>query len=432
MNLTKQPPRRPSNINMGGIVALARMTDKSRAASEELEGAYKYGEISGLDRELLAFINMGAGEFAAAAKKLDDAALSELVLEKAQKSSEEIAAFNKGQLEREPQDEMHRRLLVERLALYAPGNTEIKTVLASMELDDWGSFKDADLTKGPPRTPYLRSVLGVVGLARMGDKARAAKAGLLGEYRYGEPSALDASILDFLGLGQDEFMEGAYGNPNDVELGEWIRERWDCTAREISLFNAAQTDRGRADATRERFEIRRGEICPERRDINTWFELIDYDDEKSFGLVDLTRHPPRSPYNVDVGGVVCLARLIDKGRALNGDTLGAYWYGGDSGIDRRVLEFLDTDVDEFTAALKECATDEEMVGWLGERLAKSQDEIDKFNREMGSFGPSDERQWKFLRGVIKKLDPSRTEIESFLALTVIDDQVSFARLKSSV
>ena len=127
-----------------------------------------------------------------------------------------------------------------------------------------------------------------------------------------------------------------------------------------------------------------------------------------------------------------LARLIDKGRALNSDTLGDYWYGQDSGVDRGVLEFLNTGVDEFTAALKECAGDEAVVEWLGERLAKPQDEIDKFNQEMRLFGPSNERQWKFLRGVIKKLDPSRTDIESFLALTVLDDQVSFARSKSSV
>jgi hypothetical protein len=432
MNLTKQPPRRPSNVNMGGIVALARMTDKSRATSEELEGAYKYGEISGLDRELLAFINMTADEFAAAAEELDDAALSELVLEKAQKSPEEIEAHNKEQLEREPADEMHRRLLVERLALYAPGNTEIKTVLASMELDDWGAFRDADLTKAPPRTPYLRSVLGIVALARMGDKARAAKVDLLGEYRYGEASSLDTNILGFLGIGQEDFMEGAYQNPNDIELGEWIRQRCERTAREISAFNAARTDGGRADASRQGFETRRAEICPERTDINTWFNLLDYDDEKSFGLVDLTRHPPRSPYSVDVGGVVALARMIDKGRAHNSDTLGDYWFGPDSGIDRGVLGLLGLEVDEFAAALKECPTDEPVVEWLGERLDKPQDEIDTFNQEMRLFGPSNERHWGFLRGAISRLDPSRTDIETFFALTVLDDQVSFARSKSSV
>ena len=38
--------------------------------------------------------------------------------------------------------------------------------------------------------------------------------------------------------------------------------------------------------------------------------------------------------------MVQLARLIDKGRAYNSNTLGAYFYGEDSGIDRATLAFL--------------------------------------------------------------------------------------------
>ncbi len=432
MNLTQQPPRRPSNLGITGIVAVARMTDKARAANQELEGEYKYGEISGLDREVLAFINMTAAEFAAAVDELDDVALGRLVLEKAGRRPEEIEAFNKEQLEREPQDDMHRRLLVERRAKFAPGNMEIKTVLASMELDDWGSFKDVDLTQGPPRTPYLRSILGIVAVARMADKARAARSALLGEYRYGETSPLDTSILEFLGLGQEDFMEGAYRNPNDVELGEWIQECVERSAAEVAAFNAGQADRGRIDASRERFEQRRSEICLERTEINTWFDLIDYDDEHSFGLVDLTRHPPRSPYHTEVGGVVGLARMIDKGRAHNKDTLGEYWFGQDSGIDRAVLELLGLSQDEFAEGLKTNATDQAVVEWLGDRLDKSPEEIEAFNQRMRVFGPNNDRQWAFLRDTVARLDPSRTDIESFFALTVLDDQVGFARRKSQV
>lgn len=432
MDLSKQPPRRPSNLGIAGIVAAARMTDKARAHNEELEGAYKFGEISGLDRELLAFINMTADAFGEAVDELDDAELDQLVLEKAGRSPAEIEAFNKEYLEREPQDEMHRRLLVERVAAYAPERTDIKTVLASMELDDWGLFREKDLTQGPPRTPYLRSVLGIVGVARMGDKARAAKAGHLGEYRYGEDSGLDQAILEFMGLAPDDFMEGAYQNPNDIELGEWIQDRTEISAAQISAFNAQQIDRGRADESRKRFVQRRAEVCPERTDINAWLDLVDYDDEHSFGLVDLSRHAPRSPYDESAGGVVGLTRMIDKGRAHNSDTLGDYWFGQDSGIDRALLELLGLAQDEFAEGLKGCATDEAVVEWLGACLDKPQEEIEAFNREMRAFGPSNERQWVFLRGVIARLDPSRTDIECFFALTVLDDRISFARLKAGV
>ena len=432
MDLTKQPPRRPSNLGIAGIAAAARLTDKARGHNEELLGAYKFGTDSGLDREVLAFINMTAEEFAKAAGRMTDTELSELVGEKAGKSEAEVGDFNRYHLEREPEDDVHKRLLVERVAAYTPGNTSIKTVLASMELDDWGCFRTLDLSLRPPRTPYLRSVLGIVGLARMGDKARAAKSDALGEYRYGETSILDAAILEFIGLDQEAFAAGAYENPNDVELGEWILERSTPEATDISAFNAGQTDRGRSDDTRERFQMRRGQVAPSRTDIETWFELIDHDDEASFGIVDLTRHPPRSPYVTDLGGVVGLARMADKGWALIGDTLADYWYADDSGIDRQVLEFIGSNQEEFTDGLRENRTDAAVVEWLGERLEKSPEEIASFNEQLHRFGPTNERQWRFLRRAIEKLDPTRTDIVSFLALTFLEDQVGFARRKSRV
>ena len=35
MDLTHQPPRRPSNLGVAGIVGAARMTDKARAHNAE-------------------------------------------------------------------------------------------------------------------------------------------------------------------------------------------------------------------------------------------------------------------------------------------------------------------------------------------------------------------------------------------------------------
>jgi len=129
---------------MAGIVGLARMTDKARAYNNNTLGVYLYGEDSGLDVEVLALINMTADEYAKAAGEMDDAELSSLALRKAQKSSEEIAAFNKEKLEEEPQDERHRQLLKERVQKYAPERTDVKTVFQSIELDDWGSFREKE------------------------------------------------------------------------------------------------------------------------------------------------------------------------------------------------------------------------------------------------------------------------------------------------
>lgn len=433
MDLSKQPPRRPSNPVMGGIVALARMTDKARAHNDETLGAYLYGETSGLDREVLEFINMKAEEYAEAAAGMDDAALSALALERAGRSAAQIAEFNREHLERLPQDERHRQLLVERVAKYAPGRTDIKTVFQSIELDDWGLFRDTDLTARPPRSPNVRSVAGMMAVARMGDKARASKCGKIGEYKYGEDSGLDEGILEALGISAADFAEAAYQNPNDLELGEWVRAHSKITQAEISTYNALRAIRGiNTPELRERFLQRRNAMCPERTDITTFSELLDYDDEKSFGLVDLTRHAPRNPYDTSVGGLVSLGRMIDKARATSKGLQGAYWFGTDSGIDRGLLEFLGVSQEEFVAALAQCPTDEAVVQWLGARLHKAQAEIDAFNEKMRNYGPTTDRGWGFLRGAVAKCDPSRTELTTFFAMMVLDDKISFARLKAGV
>ena len=432
MDLSKQPPRRPTNTSMVGIVGLARMTDKARADRDETLGEYKYGANSGLDRNVLEFIGMQADEFADLASELDDEALESEITKRLQRSAEEIASFNRGYLELEPKDDLHRRLLNERVAKYAPGSTEITTVLRSIELDDWGSFRDRDLTQRPPRSPYLRSVAGVVTLARMADKARAFRIGKIGDYKYGENSGFDCRAMEFLGIDVDAFTEAAYENPNDGELGEWVRSQTQRTVTEISIFNAERTRFGLSGQGRERLNMLRSRLCPERVEIDRVFDLIDYDDQNSFGIVDLNRRPPRGPFDTGVGGLTGLARMIDKARAVRSDTLGQYWFGDESGIDRAVLGFLGLTQDEFLVGLDNGATDGAVAGWLGARLSKPEEEILEFNRELQSRGPSNEAQWRFLRNAVAHLDSTRNDIQSFTALTSLDDQIYFARFRAPV
>ena len=433
MDLTRQPPRRPSNAGVAGIIGLARMIDKARGHNAETIGEFKYGDDSGLDVEVLEFINMNAAEFAEAVDELDDEVLGVLALERAQKGQAEIDAFNEEHLTREPQDELHERLLVERIAKYAPERTDIKTVFTSIELDDWGAFRDLDLTSEPPRSPYLRSVFGVAGAARMADKARAVTCGKLGEYRYGADSSQDAAILDFLGIEEDAFRQAAYENPNDDELSEWIAERCEKSAADKSVFNAWRANVGRYGEMHERLKMRRAEVAPERGDIESFFDLQDLDDELSFGLTDLRRHPPRSAFDQSVGGLACLARMIDKFRAAHCNCLGEYWCGEDSGFDRAVLEFLGLDQAAFAEAIAANGTDEALVAWLGERLSgKSEEEKAEFNQRLLTASPRNDQQQSFLLNAVSRLDASRTDIESFAALTLLDDKVSFARLKAGV
>lgn len=436
MDLTRQPPRRPSNTNMAGIVGLARMIDKARAHNEETLEPYVYGDDSNLDTEVLELIGMQAEEFAAAADAMSDEELVECVRERIRaisRTQKEIDAFNRERIQREPYDERHRQLLRERLAQYAPDRTDIKTIFASLELDDWGQFRQIDLTVEPPRTAYLRSVFGVMGAARMADKARAAKADMLGAYRYGQDSGLDSAILAFLCLEAGDFMEAAYAHPNDIELTEWIAERVERTPAEKCAFNAMRAQFGRFGEPRAAFLLRKEEVGCNRGEVDTFFDLMDYDDEKSFGIVDLRRHAPRSIYDVSVGGIAGLARTIDKARAANCRMLGAYWFGDDSGFDRSVLQFVGTTAGEFAEALKTCREDDAVWEWLGDRVAnKDLNEVEQFNTRIWTVSPSNENQRAFVRKTVGALDPRRQDICCFAAVTTLDDRVFFARMKAGV
>jgi hypothetical protein len=228
-------------------------------------------------------------------------------------------------------------------------------------------------------------------------------------------------------------MEAAYAHPNDVELSEWIGERTEKTPAETCAFNAGRAQHGRSGEIRQRFLQRRAEVCGDSGDIDTFFDLIDYDDEKSFGMVDLTRHAPRSIYDANLAGLAGLGRVVDKARAFNNKALGEYWFGEDSGFDRRILAFIGVEADEFAAALKEHADDESFLGWLGERLSgKNDQEIAEFNHGLWTLGPSNDQQWAFVRKVVGNLDPERQDICCFAALTALDDKVYFARFKAGV
>ena len=283
MDLTRQPPRRASNLSLAGIVGAARMTDKARAHNNGTTGEYLYGENSGLDAKVLGLLGISGDDFAKAAGEHDDEALQAWVLENSSVTQADIDEFNQRELSLEPPNEQYKQMLRDRLAKYAPGRTDITTVLQSMELDDWGSFWQVDLTVGPPRSPHAKDVADCHGVARMADKARAARAEKIGEYKYGEDSGQDRRILEFLGVSAEDFQEAAVNNPNDVEIGDWVLEQSGKGADEIAAFNERMANWGPEDeSSRAYFEQRRQEVAPTRTDIKTWAALQDVDDKLSF------------------------------------------------------------------------------------------------------------------------------------------------------
>ena len=433
MDLTRQPPRRPSNTGMAGIAGLARMADKARGHQAETIGEFKYGEDSGLDREVLALIGVGADDFADAAESMWDTELADWVVGRMTCTAEEIDAFNEEQTTRLPQDDLHRRLLKERVAKYAPGTTDVTTVFASIELDDWGAFRDEDLTVRPPRSGYVRSVLGTGGRGAHGRQGAGPPRRRMGDYRYGDDSFFDRTLLEFLGLSAADFEEGAWRNPNDTELGEWILERIEAPVPgEVSALNARLARHGEAHPEwAERFRQRRDEICPGRKEVTTYFELQDIDDQACFGLVDLNLRAPRSPYDASLGGLLCLARMVDKGRAHNAGLAGRLLFRRGLGPGPPAAG-APRPVPRGVRRRAEGARRRRGGPRLAGDRVGGEEEAAALNATLQGLAPSSDRMKSYLTRTVRGLDPGRWDVNSFLALTELDDEITFARLRARV
>lgn len=138
-----------------------------------------------------------------------------------------------------------------------------------------------DLTQFPPRSPRVR-LGGHVILPRMLDKGRAALAGKNGEYHYACP--MDQWLLTFLGV-NPEVLKKELGK-SDGEILEWIEKNADHkrSPEEIAAWSAMMERRTPSDVeTREYFNGLHKAAAPQRKDVVTWFDLLDVDDFASFG-----------------------------------------------------------------------------------------------------------------------------------------------------
>jgi hypothetical protein len=133
-----------------------------------------------------------------------------------------------------------------------------------------------DETTWMPRSPNDR-LLGIPMLPRTIDKARAALTGTLGEYVYGRKSGFDTTLLEFLGLSDEEFLDGVRANGDDAAMAAWLRTHArKVTPSEIEAFAASFLNDGDDDEDRARFEARRAKL-PEhvRPKVKGWADLLD-------------------------------------------------------------------------------------------------------------------------------------------------------------
>jgi hypothetical protein len=138
-----------------------------------------------------------------------------------------------------------------------------------------------DLTKFPPRSPRVR-LGGYVILPRMLDKGRATIAGKHGEYLYACP--LDQGFLEYVGIDSKALKKEL--KKSDGAILEWIQKhaKHKRIAPEIAAWSAWQEQRAPDNPdSREFFNGLHKNSAPGRKDIVTWFDLLDLDDYVSFG-----------------------------------------------------------------------------------------------------------------------------------------------------
>jgi len=145
------------------------------------------------------------------------------------------------------------------------------------------TIPSTDLTQRPPRSPRVR-LGGYAILPRMLDKCRALLAGTNGEYNYACP--LDQLFLKFTGVDPEALKEQVASGRNDSELLEWINANASNRPDTIRIlaWTAYVDNRVPGDTeTRAFFQELHEGAAAHRKDIHTWFDLLDLDDYVSFG-----------------------------------------------------------------------------------------------------------------------------------------------------
>jgi hypothetical protein len=140
-----------------------------------------------------------------------------------------------------------------------------------------------NLTQRPPRSPRVR-LGGFAVLPRTIDKGRALIAGQLGEYHYNCP--LDQRFLTFAGVDAEKLKEQLAQGKGDGEILAWIEasSSHPASPEAIAAWSQLQEQRAPADLeSRQFFQDLQTKTAPQRKDVATWFDMLDIDDHVTFG-----------------------------------------------------------------------------------------------------------------------------------------------------
>lgn len=127
---------------------------------------------------------------------------------------------------------------------------------------------------------------------------------------------------------------------------------------------------------------------------------------------------PRSPRD-KMNGLVFLPRMIDKARAFKQNSLGEYIFP--CPLDKKVLEFLKIDAEEW--ALFVNSNNEEQISQWVEIICSSRqpEEIESINKKILKRKPASEDRWKYFYELRDNIDPSRTDVTTWVDLMDLEE-----------
>lgn len=140
-----------------------------------------------------------------------------------------------------------------------------------------------DLRRQAPRSPRVR-LGGYAILPRMLDKGRATLAGANGEYHYDCPN--DKLFFGFAGVDAAALKAELAKGKSDSEILAWIQAnaKHQRLPHEIAAWSAMVENRAPDNPdSRTYFNEIHKQVAPQRKDIVSWFDLLDLDDYASFG-----------------------------------------------------------------------------------------------------------------------------------------------------
>jgi hypothetical protein len=135
--------------------------------------------------------------------------------------------------------------------------------------------------------------------------------------------------------------------------------------------------------------------------------------------MDLTTTYPRSVRDKWLG-IVQLGRALDKGKAKAAGQLGEYNY--DCPMDRAVFEFLGMNGEEFLTVIKNSKSDAEIEAYANGFVSrKTAEEIERWNKEFLTHGPSDESR-EYFTNLRNEVAPDRTDVTTWADLLDLDEK----------